>query len=341
MTIDEVARDFTQLSEDRPDRFDELAEAVFCFQRENNAVYGRYCKSITSGRGAAAASNGPRSFSRPYLPIAAFKRAPVTTFPPEEAEHVFESSGTGSGAVSRHFVKDVTLYDRSIEAHFLTTFGDGPFLFATHLPHYAERGSRSSLLYMVEHLVRRFGAEGSGSFLDDPAKLEAYADTSVRRDIPLIVFGTAFGLLDLIESGTTPIPPDALVIETGGMKTYRREIRRSELHQRLSESFGVDIQQIRSEYGMCELLSQCYTRGEGTFYPPPWMRFNVLDPLDPSREVGEGEAGVLALYDLANIYTVSAILTEDRAVRRGAGFEVTGRLSGAELRGCNFLLENV
>lgn len=92
---------------------------------------------------------------------------------------------------------------------------------------------------------------------------------------------------------------------------------------------------------MCELLSQCYTRGEDLFYPPPWMRFTVLDAGDPFREVGEGEPGALALFDLANVHTVSAILTEDRAVRRGDGFEVRGRLTGAELRGCNFLLENV
>lgn len=329
-SVAQAARLFDRLDEGS-DAFDRLAASVYRFQREENPVYGRYCKALEAAGDQLV----------PYLPIAAFKHSPVTTFPPETAEHVFESSGTGSGIPSRHFVKDLSLYDRAIDAHFERVFGSGKFVFATHLPHYVEMGSRSSLLYMAERLVARFGVVGSGSFLKDPERFDGLVRLSRETKRQLIVFGAAFGLLDFVEAQPRPLPPDALVIETGGMKTFRREIGRAELHERLASGFEIDPSRIWSEYGMCELLSQCYTRGGREFYPPPWMRFQVLDVDDPLHEVDEDRTGVLGIFDLANSHTVSAILTEDRAVRRGSGFEVIGRLSGAELRGCNFLLENV
>ena len=123
------------------------------------------------------------------------------------------------------------------------------------------------------------------------------------------------------------------------MKTHRREITRATLYRRLREGFG--DASVRSEYGMCELLSSCYSRGDGIFHPPPWMRFRVVDPACPFESLEEGREGALAVLDLANVYSASAVLTQDRAVRRGDGFEVLGRLEHAELRGCNFLLDNV
>lgn len=331
MTIAEVADCFTQLGDDHQRRFHRYAEVATSYQRERNSVYGRYCKAV--------GAQGDHRY--PYLPIAAFKQAPVACFEPEEAEHVFESSGTGSGQPSRHFVRDLSVYDRAIEAHFEQVVGTCKIVLAAHLPHYRAMGARSSLLYMVERINARFGVAGSGSFLDDPGKLDELVALSGEAERPLVVFGAAFGLLEFVESHPYPLPSDALVIETGGMKTRRREIAREPLHARLAEGFGVERDQIWSEYGMCELLSQCYARGESLFYPPPWMRFQVFDLEDPFQEVDEGVPGMLGLFDLANVHTVSAILTEDRAVRRGSGFEVIGRLTGAELRGCNFLLEDV
>ena len=126
MTIDDVERDFTDLDPNRPGRFREMAEAVLAFQRAHNPVYGRYARS---GR---------------YLPVAAFKYAPVATFPPESAERVFESSGTGQGRPSRHYVRRLEVYERACEGHFRSVFGRGPFTFVAHLPHYSARGTRSS-----------------------------------------------------------------------------------------------------------------------------------------------------------------------------------------------------
>ncbi len=331
MTIDQAARDFTNLHDDRPEDFDEMAGAVLAYQRSSNPVYSRYCTAIAGRRGSLPA----------FLPIEAFKQAVVATFPPDEAEQVFESSRTGGGRPSRHYVRTLSIYERSISVHFRRVFGEGPFLFASYLPEYTKHGGRSSLLYMVEHLIGRFGIEGGGSILRDPARLRDLADRSRDAGTPLILFGAAFGLLDLVEHTTFSLPDDAVVIETGGMKTHRREIERPELHRRLARGFNVDLSAIRSEYGMCELLSQCYTRGDGVFMTPPWMRAWVVDPSAPFEELGRGESGALAVLDLANVFSAAALLTQDRALRRGRGFEILGRLTGAELRGCNFLLEHV
>ena len=324
MTIEEVARHFTELTLDRPDRFEEMAGAVYAFQRAHNRVYGLYCTNQHI----------------PYLPVEAFKRAALTCFPSEEAECVFESSGTGQSVSSKHYVRRLAVYEKAVGVHFEAVFGTGPFTLAAHLPHYAERGQASSLLYMVDYLIRRYGDDHSGFFLDDRTLLERAVAHSRAEATPLLLFGAAFGLLDLIEDADVPLPATARVMETGGMKTYRRAISRGELHRRLAEGFGVPETQVWSEYGMCELMSQCYTRGGPVFFPPPWMRFRIVDPEHPDREMPEGRPGVLAVFDLANLYSVSALLTEDRAVRRGEGFEVLGRFSQAELRGCNFLVES-
>ena len=308
--------------------FNSAAETVLAYQRARSQVYSRYCKEKTSWQSTC------------FLPVEAFKHVPVTTFPPDQAEQIFESSGTGRGVPSRHYVRSLELYERVTAAHFQSVFGAGPFTFVAHLPGYADNGQTSSLLYMVDHLLRRFGDAASGFFLEDHERLYRAIDHSVSTSTPFVLFGAAFGLLDIVDNQRIVLPEGAVVIETGGMKTYRQEITRDELHVRLADGFAIDESQVRSEYGMCELMSQCYTRGDHVFYPPPWMRFQVMDPEDPRQAVAEGKVGVLALFDLANVYTVSPLLTEDRAMRVGTGFKVLGRRSDAELRGCNFLVDS-
>ena len=305
--------------------FEALWQSIAAYQIEKCNVYGRYCKSI----GAQ---------SPPFLPIEAFKHQPLTTFPPEEAVAVFQSSGTGSGVRSKHYVKDLQIYEQSIYSAFLSFFGDGPYTLLAYLPHYQQMGQASSLLYMIKYLIESHGDQLSGFYYGHEKELNDVV-ASLSDDSKPIVFGAAFGLLDLIDQSPISLPQHAVVVETGGMKTYRKEVTRAELQQQLASSLGVTEKQIWSEYGMCELLSQAYATGGSVFHPPPWMRFKIMDPEMPLEEVGEGNPGALAIVDLANIHSVSAILTQDRAIKRGNGFEVLGRLSGAELRGCNFLLE--
>ncbi|MFK7847189.1 MAG: hypothetical protein AB8G77_17940 [Rhodothermales bacterium] len=306
--------------------FETVWQQVYTHQRKHNPIYNRYCKVLNIE-------------TRPYLPIEAFKHAPIASFSQEEADLVFQSSGTGKGVRSRHFVRDKAVYEHSLSTHFCRLLGEGPHTLLAYLPHYQEMGATSSLLYMVEYLVEHYGNEHSGFFLHREMEIQENIDASVSAGYPVILFGAAFGLLDLIEKYAMDLPANAVVIETGGMKTYRQEITRDELHHKLAEGVGVDKSQVWSEYGMCELLSQCYAQGGAVFMPPPWMRFEIMNPENPLERQVDGVAGVLALIDLANLHSVSAILTQDRAIQRGEGFEVLGRLSGAELRGCNFLLE--
>ncbi len=316
--------------------FDELALEAFRLQAAANPVYRAYLQALGLRPEAVCSWR-----QIPPLPVEAFRYGPVCVGPPEEAELIFQSSGTSGSLRSRHYVRDRRFYDRSALEHFRRLLGSGPFVFAAWLPGYVERPD-ASLLYMVERLMEAFGEEGSAFVYPDPDRLQGLAERAHRRGCPFVLFGAAFGLLDLLETyGPLALPPDSLVIETGGMKNRRRELDRQTLHHLLAEGFRLPRERIWSEYGMTELLSQAYTRGGTVFYPPPWMRFRVVDPEDPlGPDRPEGEPGALLLFDLACYWSVCAILTQDRAVRRGEGFEVLGRLAGAPLRGCNLLLES-
>ncbi|MDE2995561.1 MAG: acyl transferase [Bacteroidota bacterium] len=299
--------------------YDSWADRIEAFQRAHSHVYARYPDYR-------------------YLPIEAFKLAAVTSFPSEEAERVFRSSGTSGQQRSTHYVRDLALYERSLLAGYdrfvASRFGfDAVYpTILGHLPAYAEE---SSLVYMVKTLITRRGDVDSMLFLHDTDVLE----NAISRGRPVLFFGAAFGLLDLLEQQNWTLPPGSVIIETGGMKTHRREIFREELHRRLSHGFSVSGAHVVSEYGMCELLSQSYTAEDGLFRTPPWVRFEIIDPQDGRTPLPEGTPGALALFDMANLHTVSAILTQDLAVAQNGGFDILGRLNEAELRGCNFLVE--
>ena len=128
-------------------------------------------------------------------------------------------------------------------------------------------------------------------------------------------------------------------METGGMKGKREELTRAELHGILTAAFGVDV--IHSEYGMTELLSQAYSKGNGIFYTPPWMKIMVRDTEDPLNLTTDGKTGCLNIIDLANIHSCSFIATQDLGKCYADGsFEVLGRFDNSDVRGCNLLVEN-
>lgn len=310
MTIAETEARFTGLNREGR-AFSEIERTLESYQRTHCEVY--------------------RRFGEKYLPVSSFKHAEIATFPVSEAERVFISSATGSGLQSRHYVRRLAVYEASVCAAFEAVFGKGPCTIWAHLPGYS---TESSLVCMLKILIQQYGDEGSQFFL--ASELPSSPDT----ESPLVLFGAAFGLLTLIESGPWQLPQSARVVETGGMKTHQREITRRELHTRLAEGFGIQEDQVWSEYGMCELLSQAYTQGGPVYMPPPWMRVQVVDPYNPKQILSDGQPGLLAVTDLANIHTVSSILTEDLGVSHGEGFEVLGRFPGSALRGCNFLLES-
>lgn len=321
-TIHDVIEGFTEIRHSDRDAFETASAIVEAHQRSHCDVYARFAPFR-------------------FLPVDAFKLADVTSFPTDEAERIFVSSGTGDQRRSRHFVRDLAMYERSVLTGYdlavAQRFGwePGEITILGHLPAYA---TESSLVAMVSMLAESRGSKESGLFLEDTTVLDVAVRQAAER--PLLLFGAAFGLLDLLEHRSWKLPKGSVVIETGGMKTHRREIGRKELHDRLAEGFGIGRDHVVSEYGMCELMSQCYTGLDGLFRTPPWMQFHVVDPSDGSTLLDEGQEGILAFVDLANVHSVSAILTQDRAVSRQGGFEVLGRMAEAELRGCNFLLES-
>jgi hypothetical protein len=310
--------------------FARLAEAAFRHQVAHNPVYAAF-----------AEGHDWQSWQQaPYLPVEAFRLTDVAAFDAKIAEAMYESSGTGQGMPAHRPVASLHWEHKLSEEAFLRALGEGPFVIAAHLPGYAERGARSSLVSMTAHLIERFGAPGSTFFLEDPTPFEAAIASSAHSGTPLLLLGAAFGLLDLVERRTWALPPGARVIETGGMKTHRREIGRADLHARLAGGFGVAATQVGSEYGMCELVSQAWAVPGGGFMPPPWLRVRVVDPEDPARALPDGEVGQLALCDLGGVWSCPFLLTEDQAILEGDRFRVLGRLPRASLRGCNFLMES-
>lgn len=307
--------------------FEALAEEAWHFQRARNPIYARLASAAAWAGWASA----------PLVPIEAFKLAPVTAFSAPDADVVFRSSGTGSGVRSVHYVRHVGVYEQLATTHFQRVLRERPVHLVAWLPKYAPD---SSLVHMVRRFVDVLGRAPSGFATDDLSLLRRAIEASETSGTRLVLFGAAFGLLDLLDGGAPALPSGAIVVETGGMKTHRRAMDRPTLHERLAGGFQLPRSSIWSEYGMCELTSQAYATGGRVFRPPPWMRMQVVDPLAPTRAMPPGEPGALAVFDLGNWYSVSAILTEDRAVVRDGGVEVLGRLTGAELRGCNFLLES-
>jgi hypothetical protein len=333
--------------------FEKKAEQVFRYQYEKNPVYHRYCdaleihpENVTIKKSATEADEMGmpeelRNFSSgyPLLPIKAFKDAAVTCHPEEEHELEFKSSGTTDMQRSVHRIYDAGLYRQSLLKGFQQFNDLENAVIWGYTPGYADN-PHSSLIYMIQKLIEQ-DESGLSRFLplNEPLKQEEIE--KVRKSGKrLILFGAAFGLLDLLEMNSPKLPSNSTVIETGGMKTHRREISRSKLHKKLSNGFGLDGSRIRSEYGMAELLSQAYTTGGKWFKTVSWMQVSIRNPENPDEILPPYQEGLIGVIDLANVHSCSFLLTGDRGLMDKKGrFQVLGRWNPRDLRGCNFLLE--
>lgn len=270
----------------------------------------------------------------PPLPVSFFKTHTVATtdFIPET---VFESSGTSQTINSRHLVKDLSLYRQSFTRTFELFYGKvEDWCILGLLPSYLER-QHSSLVMMVDELIGLSGHPDSGFYLYEHEKLSQTLQKLEKAGQKTLLIGVTFGLLDFAEAFPQKLI-HTIVMETGGMKGRRKELTRAEVHQLLMDGLGVTA--VHSEYGMTELLSQAYSKGQGRFVCPPWMKVLVRDEEDPLL-VKESGKGILQVIDLANVYSCSFIATEDVGrVYEDGSFEVWGRLDNSDVRGCSLLV---
>ena len=307
--------------------FEKLALEIYGWQRTHVPVYRKFVELLGKSE--------PQSVAEiPFLPISFFKTHTVLAEGKQPAI-LFKSSGTTGMQRSCHAVADVSLYERS----FLPTYEQfiGPLkeqlIFAL-LPNYVEQGE-SSLVYMVDHLIRATDHPLSGFYLNDATALLQAIEKGRKTGRKLVLFGVTYALLDLAETGVDL--SDVQIIETGGMKGRRKEISKEMLHQTLKSAFGCDF--ISSEYGMSELLSQAYSNRDGLFDLPSWMQVRLRDVNDPFSWVDGEKTGGVNVIDLANLYSCSFIATQDLGKIVNGRLQLMGRFDQADLRGCNLLVQ--
>jgi len=310
--------------------FEGLALDIFRYQFSHNTVYRSFCLALHKNPENVYALN-----QIPFLPISAFQNNRVVSFGGKE-KIVFTSSGTTGSIPSKHFVLEPSLYERSFIEGFRRFYGDvAEYCIMALLPGYLER-SDSSLVYMVDNLMRRSGHPESGFFLNNPGTLAGKLEKLHKAGEKILLVGVSFALLDLAEQYPVKIP-NAIIMETGGMKGRREEIVREQLHEIIAKAF--EVKSIHSEYGMTELLSQAYSTGQGLFDCPPWMKVVIRDINDPQTYVRPERTGGINVIDLANQHSCSFIATQDlgRALSNGQ-FEVLGRFDHSDTRGCNLMV---
>jgi hypothetical protein len=353
-----------------PEAFDDLALEIFRYQAENNLMYKKYLQHLD------IQIDGVIKIEQiPFLPIEFFKTQNVVSGN-NSTKITFESSGTTGQITSKHNVQDPDFYLQIAEQIFEKFYGKlADFQILALLPSYLER-TNSSLVYMVEHFIKKSGSAHSGFFLNDYEGLAKALKGEWRQETggigkrsgtppesKILLIGVTFGLLDFAESkkdlSFLQNIDNLIVMETGGMKGRRKELLREEVHEILTKAFYV--KNIHSEYGMTELLSQGYSFGEGIFELPVSMKIMLRDVNDPFCYITNARSGGINIIDLANVDSCSFIETKDlgawvqspessvqitgthsqTTARATAGFpkfRILGRFDNSDIRGCNLMI---
>ena len=303
---------------------------MFRFQYENNLVYREFCEFLNIEKG-----NIKSIHQIPFLPIQFFKSHNVLSST-NEIQQTFTSSGTTGMNTSKHLVTDISLYEVSYRNAFSEFYGNiEDYAVLALLPSYLEREG-SSLIYMVNDLIKRSNNSNSGFYLNNYDELIAKLLELDASGQNVLLIGVTYALLDLIEKQNFDLK-NTIIMETGGMKGQRKEMIREELHEILCNGFGV--KSIHSEYGMSELLSQAYSLGNGIFECPNWMSVLIRDTEDALSYVDHGKTGGINVIDLANINSCSFIATQDLGKKYpNNSFEVLGRFDNSDIRGCNLMV---
>lgn len=307
--------------------FEKTVFDVFQYQRKNCTVYKEYIQFLNRPE--------PTTIEQiPFLPISFFKTHTVlsSNLP---VQFDFLSSGTTGSVRSKHAVQKAEMYERSFLSIYKSFIGnpENQVILAL-LPNYISQGN-SSLVYMVDHLIKKSNSNLSGFFLEDYDALIKHYNDAIEQGFDVVIFGVSYALLDLAE--TTIDLSKAIIIETGGMKGRRKEMTKDELHEVLKKGLGCEF--IASEYGMTELFSQSYSNKDGLFDIPTWMDILIRETNDPFHYVANGKTGGINVIDLANLYSCSFIATQDLGKRIGSQFQLMGRFDNSDIRGCNLMVE--
>ncbi len=308
--------------------FDKAALNLFKEQAQLNPAYREFIDNLHINP-----SKITQIEDIPFLPIEMFKTQKVTCR--ESAEAIFTSSGTTGTQTSQHFVYDLSLYEQSFLKGFEQFYASiEDYCVLALLPGYMEREG-SSLVYMANKFIQASKYKESGFYLYEHDKLARQLVENEKARIPTLLLGVTFALLDFAEQHAVKIP-NTIIMETGGMKGRRKEMIREEMHALLKKGFGVD--KIHSEYGMTELLSQAYSKGEGIYKTPPWMKVLTYDFYNPLNAQTSGKGG-LKIIDLANQHSCAFIETQDIGeVFEDGSFRVLGRFDQSDIRGCNLMV---
>jgi len=344
--------------------FNPLALELFALQFARNPLYRRFCEARGARPGTVADWT-----EIPAIPTAAFKAGPLSCLPAAARTAVFHSSGTTGQTPSRHFhsADSLALYEASLrawfDAHWPVAAGPWAWVILTPPP---DQAPHSSLVHMFETL-RRARKPAAAAFVGRAAEDGAWVldvdaawpllQSAAAGAQPVFLLGTAFSFVHLLDDfaargrGLT-LPAGSCALETGGYKGRSRALPKAELHALMSRRLGLRPDRIICEYGMSELSSQAYdgevgpvaaralpglaSPGARRFRFPPWARVRIISP-ETGAAVEEGETGLICVFDLANVYSVLAVQTEDLGRRRGSGFELAGRAALAEPRGCSLM----
>lgn len=328
-TTENISERIFSMNEHNDVLFEQLALELFQYHEKKNETYRDFI-----GHLGINSEQVSKLSQIPFLPISMFKRHSVGVFnaPPEA---VFLSSGTSGMERSQHHVASLKLYEQSLYQCFHQFFGnEKDHCILALLPSYLER-SNSSLVYMTQKLMKKSGHADGGFYLNRLTALSKVLKKNSENGVKTLLIGVTFALLELAEKHPQQLQ-NCIVLETGGMKGRRREMPREEVHDILKTAFS--LENIASEYGMTELLSQAYSLGNGIFRTPPWMRVYARETTDP-LSVSERGKGALNVIDLANMHSCPFIATQDLGhIHQDHSFEVLGRMDDAEVRGCNLMV---
>jgi phenylacetate-coenzyme A ligase PaaK-like adenylate-forming protein len=311
------------------EEFVKICLQIYELQMDNNPIYSAYSQIILKGE-------IPKKLEEiPFLPIEFFKTEQIICVT-QKIEEIFLSSGT-TGNQSKHLVSDLSIYENSFRNAFQLFYGDiTDYCILSLLPNYREREG-SSLIYMVDDLIKRSKHPKSGFYLNNYKEVSETILELEKNGQKTLLIGVSYALLDLAKDYPMNLE-NTIIMETGGTKGKRKELLKEELHKILKEAFSLDS--IHSEYGMTELLSQSYSEGDNIFKTPPWKKVLIRDVNDPLTILGKNRSGGINIIDLANIYSCPFIATQDLGrLHEDESFSVLGRFDNSDVRGCNLLVQ--